>query len=189
MVVADAGCGIVTILLGVGDGTFTEGGTFGTGSGGLSPYSVAVGDFNADGKLDLVTADETLNKASVLIGNGDGTFQTHVDYTTGSDSRKVVTGDFNGDGHLDFAVSSYAGVSVLLGKGDGTFQPQTFYSLVTQDHPYMLTADLNQDGMLDLGGEHSRLGFHSDRHGRRNLQQRCGLSHRWLLGCYSRGGL
>lgn len=150
LVVADAGCGEVTILLGVGDGSFTEGGTFSTGSGGLSPYSVAVGDFNSDGKLDLVTADETLSKASVLIGNGDGTFQTHVDYTTGTDSRKVVTGDFNGDGRLDFAVSSYNGVSVLLGKGDGTFQPETFYSLITPDHPYMLTADLNGDGMLDL---------------------------------------
>ena len=151
LVVADAGCGEVTILLGVGDGTFTEGGTFSTGGiSKFSPYSVAVGDFNSDGKLDLVTADETLNKASVLIGNGDGTFQTHVDYITGADSRKVVTGDFNGDGRLDFAVSSHNGVSVLLGKGDGTFHPQVFYSLITSDHPYMLTADLNGDGMLDL---------------------------------------
>lgn len=105
LVVADAGCGEVTILLGVRDGSFTEGGTFSTGTAQLSPYSVAVGDFKSDGKLDLVTADETLNKASVLIGNGDGTFQTHGDYTTGTDSRKVVAGNFNGDGRLDFAVS------------------------------------------------------------------------------------
>ncbi len=151
IVVADAGCGEVTILLGNGDGTFTEGGTFSTGGiSPFSPYSVAVGDFNSDGKIDLVTADEMLNKASVLIGNGDGTFRTHVEYATGTDSRKVVTGDFNGDGHLDFAISSSAGVSVLLGKGDGTFLPQTLYPLVSGDHPYMLTADLNQDGKLDL---------------------------------------
>jgi len=151
LVVADAGCGEVTILLGNGDGTFMEGGSFSTGGGAtLAPYSVAVGDFNGDGKLDLVTADETLNKASVLIGNGDGTFQAEVDYATGSDSRKVVTGDFNRDGHLDFAISSSAGVSVVLGNGDGTFQPQIFYSLATHDNPYILTADLNGDGRLDL---------------------------------------
>src|SRR5450755_994265 len=74
LVVADAGCSEVTILLGKGDGTFRNGGTFATGgSSEFSPYSVAVGDFNSDGKLDLVTANETVNSASVLIGNGDGT--------------------------------------------------------------------------------------------------------------------
>jgi len=153
LVIADAGCGEVTILLGNGDGTFREGGSFSTGGNGqFAPYSVAVGDFNGDGKLDLVTADELLGKASVLIGNGDGTFQTHVDYATKNDSRQVVTGDFNGDGHLDFAVSSSAGVSVLLGNGDGTFQPQVVYSLPATDSPYVyvLTADLNGDGKLDL---------------------------------------
>ena len=151
LAVADAGCGEVTILLGKGDGTFTEGGSFSTGgSGTFAPYSVAVADFNADGNLDLVTADEILNTVSVLIGNGDGTFQGHVDYATGPDSRKVVTGDFNGDGHLDVAVSTDSGVSVLLGKGDGTLQPQVFYPLATTDNPYMLTADLNRDGKLDL---------------------------------------
>jgi hypothetical protein len=154
LVVSDGGCGEVTILLGSGDGTFVVGGSFSTGgSNGVAPYSVAVGDFNSDGKLDLVTADGLVNKASVLIGNGDGTFQTHVDYATGTDSRKVVTGDFNRDGRLDLAVSSSGGttgVSVLMGRGDGTFLPQTTYSLSTADHPYMVTADLNRDGILDL---------------------------------------
>ena len=151
LAVADAGCGEVTILLGNGDGTFTEGGNFSTGGDGIdAPYSVAVGDFNGDGKPDLVTADEILNQSSVLIGNGDGTFQPYVAYTTGDDSRKVVIGDFNRDGHLDFAVSGSAGVSVLLGNGDGTFQPQIFYPFASNDNPYMLTADLNGDGILDL---------------------------------------
>ncbi len=151
LVIADAGCGEVTILLGNRDGTFREGGSFSTGGNAtFAPYSVAVGDFNGDGKLDLVTADELVGTASVLIGNADGTFQTHVDYATQDDSRQVVTGDFNRDGRLDFAVSSPAGVSVLLGNGDGTFRPQVLYPLTTRDNPYLLTADLNGDGKLDL---------------------------------------
>src|SRR5262249_2500772 len=151
LAVADAGCGQVSILLGNGDGTFTEGGSFSTGGGaGFAPYSVAVGDFNSDGKLDLVTANELITRASVLVGNGDGTFQSHVDYDTGVDSRQVATGDFNGDGRLDLAVSSSEGVSVLLGNGNGTFQAQTLYPLGTKDNPYLVIADLNGDGKLDL---------------------------------------
>jgi len=153
LAIADAGCGEVTILLGNGDGTFRQAGVFSTGGNAtFAPYSVAVGDFNGDGKLDLVTADELLGKASVLIGNGDGTFQTHVDYATQNDSRQVVTGDFNGDGTLDFAVSSSVGVSVLLGNGDGTFQPQVVYPLPAADSPYVyvVAADLSGDGNLDL---------------------------------------
>jgi len=86
----------------------------------------------------------------VLLGNGDGTFQSHVDYDTGADSRQVATGDFNGDGRLDLAVSSSEGVSILLGNGDGTFQSQTLYPLGTTDNPYLVIADLNGDGKLDL---------------------------------------
>jgi VCBS repeat protein len=151
LAVADAGCGQVSILLGNGDGTFTEGRSFSTGGGAtFAPYSVAVGDFNADGKLDLATANEAINKASVLLGNGDGTFQSHVDYDTGVDSRQVATGDFNGDGRLDLAVSSSEGVSILLGNGDGTFQSQTLYPFETTDNPYLVIADLNGDGKPDL---------------------------------------
>jgi len=150
LAVADAGCGQVSILLGNGDGTFSDGGSFGTGIAGLAPYSVAVGDFNSDGKLDLATANEFGNTASVLLGNGDGTFQSHVDCGTGGDSRQVATGDFNGDGRLDLAVSSSEGVSILLGNGDGTFQSQTLYPLATTDNPYLVIADLNGDGKLDL---------------------------------------
>jgi len=151
LAVADAGCGQVTVLLGNGDGTFSENGSFNTGgSATFAPYSVAVGDFNSDGRLDLATADEGLHKASVLLGNGDGTFQSHVDYQTGNDSRQVAAGDFNGDGRLDLAISSGQGVSILLGNGDGTFQSQTLYPLETHDNPYLVIADLNGDGNLDL---------------------------------------
>ena len=63
-----------------------------------TPYSVAVGDFNGDGKADLVTANYGVNTVSVLLGNGDGTFQTHVDYGAGNVPYSVAVGDFNGDG-------------------------------------------------------------------------------------------
>jgi hypothetical protein len=82
---------------------------------------VAVGDFNGDGKADLAVANYSDHSVSVLLGNGDGTFQTHVDYATGSGPDSVAVGDFNGDGKADLAVTNDYAVSVLLGNGDGTF--------------------------------------------------------------------
>ena len=68
---------------------------------------------------------------SVLLGNGDGTFQPQVTYAVGSDPIAIVAGDFNGDGHLDLAVANDVDstVSVLLGNGDGTFQPAVSYAV------------------------------------------------------------
>src|SRR5262249_44198592 len=91
-----------------------------------SPVTVGVGDFNGDGNLDLAVSDFfNANKVSILLGNGDGTFQSHVDYATGHGAASVVVADFNGDGTPDLAVSNYfdGTVSVLFGNGDGTFQP------------------------------------------------------------------
>jgi len=123
---------------------------YGYGTASVS-YSVAVGDFNGDGKLDLAVADYNTSAMGVLLGNGDGTFQAQIGYATGTFPHGVAVGDFNGDGKLDLAVANSGSnnVSVLLGNGDGTFQPAVNYS--TGSAPgSVAVADLNGDGKLDL---------------------------------------
>ena len=73
---------------------------------GTTPYSVAVGDFNSDGKSDLATANSANNSASVLLGNGNGTFAAKTDYPVGVNPRGVVVGDFNRDGKSDLVTAN-----------------------------------------------------------------------------------
>ena len=91
------------MLLGNGNGTFQAAVSYGAG---MSPSSVAVGDFNGDGKADLATANAAANSVSVLLGNGDGTFQSAVNYAAGTIPCSVAVGDFNGDGKADLAVAN-----------------------------------------------------------------------------------
>jgi streptogramin lyase len=118
---------------------------------GTAPWPVAVGDFNGDGKLDLAVGNGSDNTVSILLGNGDGTFQPQTIYPTGIGPDSIAVGDFNGDGFLDLAVVNYGGftVSILLGNGDGTFQTQVAYG--TGAYPYSVAVgDFNGDGRLDL---------------------------------------
>jgi predicted NUDIX family NTP pyrophosphohydrolase len=119
LAVANNSSNNVSVLLGNGDGTFTAAVNFGAGA---RPFSVAVGDFNGDGVQDLAVANEgtsaffTDGNVSVLLGNGDGTFQAAVNFGAGSNPWSVTVGDFNGDGAQDLAVANHhsANVSVLI---------------------------------------------------------------------------
>jgi FG-GAP-like repeat/FG-GAP repeat len=151
LAVANANSNTVSIFLGSGDGTFQTPLTFDVGS---EPESVGVGDFNGDGKLDLAvvntSASNGMGSVSVLLGNGDGTFQAALNYDAGVDPVSVAIGDFNGDDKLDLAVVNIGNsVSVLLSNGDGTFQPAVNYDA----GPVPISAaagDFNGDGKLDL---------------------------------------
>ena len=98
------------------------------------------------------------NDVSVLLGNGDGTFQSQVRYAVGTGPSALVAGDFNGDGRTDLAVANYGSndVSVLLGNGDGTFQNQVRYA-VGSSPSSIVAGDFNGDGRTDLAVANSRL--------------------------------
>jgi hypothetical protein len=120
----------VYVLLGNGDGTFKPAQML---HAGPDPASVAVGDLRGNGILDLVVADDEIlspGHVSVLLGNGNGTFQPAMTFTAGRGANSsVVLGDFFGDGVLGMAISSLreSSVLVLRGNGDGTFGPPTSY--------------------------------------------------------------
>jgi len=120
---------------------------------GAVPRSIAVGDFNGDGKLDLAVANSSDNTLTILLGNGDGTFVPTASFPyMGSLPISIAVGDFNGDGKLDLAVANEASsdVTILLGNGDGTFMPGNSFPY-TGAKPYSIAVgDFNGDGKLDL---------------------------------------
>lgn len=117
---------------------------------GNRPLSVTTGDFNGDGKVDLATANNLVHTVSILIGIGDGSFQTNIDYPTGSYPNCISAGDFNGDSKVDLATGNANGtVSILLGKGDGTFEANVDYPI--GGSPLSITtSDFNGDGSIDI---------------------------------------
>jgi len=148
----------IAILLGHGDGTFSEHDSSlppcGTVSGcGIT--SLAAGDFNGDGNLDLAVTQAGDNTVTVLLGTGSGDFRVAAQYVVGNDPVSVAVGDFNGDGKLDLAVATAVSgaVDILLGNGDGTFQPPVGYGARGPfgAGPFdVAVGDFNADGKLDL---------------------------------------
>jgi len=112
-----------------------------------------VADLNGDGIPDL--AGTGVNSASVMLGNGDGTFRPKVNYPAGGQTQDLAAGDFNGDGRIDLVVSLNDvtfSLSLLKGNGDGTFSaPVNFENTAAQeDSPAVVATDLDNDGRLDV---------------------------------------
>ncbi|HSZ57081.1 MAG TPA: FG-GAP-like repeat-containing protein, partial [Tepidisphaeraceae bacterium] len=145
----------VSVLLGNGDGTFKTQQTFDTGKYG--PDSVAIADLNGDGNPDLVVADFGIpyftrgNTVSVLLGKGDGTFQSPQFVNVGTYPESVAISDLNGDGKPDIIVANAGSdnVSVLVGNGNGSFQAQQTFAAGTGP-AFVAVSDLNGDGKPDL---------------------------------------
>jgi Ca2+-binding RTX toxin-like protein len=118
---------------------------------GDDPLGIAVGDFNGDGKLDLAVPNRTDDNVSVLLGNGDGTFQSTNEFGAGYYPDAVTVGDFAGDGVLDLVTANSLGsaIGVLVGNGDGTFQPQLRQQVGCMPES-VAVGDLNNDGMPDI---------------------------------------
>jgi hypothetical protein len=140
--------GDVAVFLGNGDGTFRGPvdnmlGTF--------PVSIAVGDFDGDGILDVATVDYFANAADISLGNGDGTFKPPVAYPVGQGPYAIAAGRLKKDGFLDLVVANGDGnsMSVLLGHGDGTFRAQEVYPTGPQPE-FVAIGDVNMDGKADI---------------------------------------
>ncbi len=168
--------GMISVLLGNGDGTFEKGAHYDTG--GENVDTMTAGDFNNDGIVDVVAFDHNIDSASVLLGIGEGGFGAPAFFKFPAQAvfESALPIDFNGDGNLDLAVTwgwsrPQAGIFVMLGNGNGAFP--SIHNFISGFSPMGLGAgDFNADGVLDLAvtdwnaedfavllGEHQDTGF------------------------------
>jgi hypothetical protein len=141
----------IAILLGKPDGSLQALVPVYTGT---FANSIATADFNADGMSDVVLTNGS--SAMVLLSTGGG-FASPTYVSTSVAPNYVATGDFNRDGKTDLAVAGATGTAVLLGNGLGGFTPRAIMPQVTPGY-YLLAADFNNDGMLDLLGHAAGMG-------------------------------
>jgi FG-GAP-like repeat len=120
---------------------------------GNFPVSLAIADFNGDGKPDIaVLANTTANAIlSIYLGDGIGQFTFKTNFSTGYGSVWIDAADLNGDRFADLVVANGLGrsVSVFLALGDGTFGPRADIPLPGEIESVLL-ADLNRDGKTDI---------------------------------------
>lgn len=154
LAVSNSGDGTVSVFINYGDGTFEAPVTVAVGT---TPTSVRLADFNGDGHPDLVVTNEQItmpfigDSVSVLLNNGDGTFQARISFEVGYEPQETVAVDLNGDSSLDLAVVNLMGhnISVLLNDGSGSFSSGGDYE--SHHMPTGVSAaDLDNDGDQDL---------------------------------------
>lgn len=147
------------LVPGTGNGQFGQAVSF-----SARGNEAAVGDFNADGRPDVATADGSFQNMYVMLNTGNGTFSTKMypgekinGYLTGN---AIAVADLDGDGHLDIAVSDFQGqdVGVYYGQARGAFRPQIRYG-AQYDLSDVNLADYDGDGHPDIGGPAGRGGF------------------------------
>jgi hypothetical protein len=147
--------GDVTIFMSNGDGTFGQGQII----PGKDPRAIVTADFNGDQRLDLAFVALDDQSINVLLGNGDGTFQSPVAYHASTATLAIAVTDVDQDGKIDLAASPVPLISeggyFLMGNGDGTFRqgPPVI--------PFAAVADFNNDGKVDVVGKHCTISiFH-----------------------------
>jgi len=137
----------VDILLGNGDGTFSNTSAGGSSYAGVGPNVVAVSDFDGDGTLDIAVASH--NGIGILLGLGNLTYQAASEFPVGPFPYNLAIGDFNADGHIDYAVVTAGGIALLFGNAGGTLQSADAY-----DVGYQVTGaasgDFNGDKFPDV---------------------------------------
>jgi hypothetical protein len=148
----------VSVLFGNGDGSFQSPQPYGAGD---NPYFLAVADVNNDTHADIVAANRgcrfgpdpciSSNDISILLGNGDGTFQAEQRFIVGDGPFSVALADLNGDNLIDIVTANEISndISVLFGLGGGTFNPQQVYP-VGEGPDSLAIADFNVDANLDI---------------------------------------
>jgi len=146
--IANYNSNTISVFLGDGTGNFTLSQTLSTGANPAN--EMAIGDFDATGKLDLATANQGDGTVSIFMGNGDGTFANAVSVNGGPGNDAVVAGDFTCDGLLDLAVANSAnGTVTMLLNQNGTLVAQTPIAVGANPF-YIVAGDFNKDGALDL---------------------------------------
>ena len=137
----------ITIFLGDSVGGFLLDSIYTVGN---SPTGIAISDFNGDTYYDIGISNSNSDSISILLGAGDGTFNTTTSVYSGSGLMKMTQGDFNGDNKVDLIAANNNQITLFNGNGDGSFQSGINFSTGSCCTYFIKAADLNNDTNLDV---------------------------------------